>query len=243
MDELTKFLMSEIWDDIEEFPGYQVSTEGRVRRIKKSGEFHYLTPNLGGGAPYYWTVTLRKNGKGYTRRVHRLMALAFIPNPDPDRNLTIDHLNGNPHDNRLENLKWKSQKRNNHNRVINDNSCFMYKGEPLVEILHGIFGESLDLRKTSVIRNRIKEGFTLDDAIWYMKLSEEYNWFLGRSRRVIWCGRKVAILMLCDMHGLDWEEYRFKFKKGEDVTGYFEGMPQKYQNWQGISQEPSKDFI
>ena len=42
MDELTEFLMSEIWDDIKEFPGYQVSTEGRVRRRKKQGVFRYL---------------------------------------------------------------------------------------------------------------------------------------------------------------------------------------------------------
>lgn len=234
MDELTKFLMSEIWDDIDEFPGYQVSTEGRVRRKRKQGGFHYLTPTLGGGMPMYWTVTLRKNGKARTRRLHRLMALSFIPNPDPDRFLTIDHLNGDPHDNRLENLQWKSQKRNNHNRFINDDSCFKYKGEPLVELLHDIFGESLTLKETNTIRNRIIDGFTLDDAIWYMKLSEEFNWFLGRSRRVIWKGRKVAILMVCHAHGLDWKEHRFAFKTGEDVTDYFERFNMIYEDWQQI---------
>jgi hypothetical protein len=163
------------------------------------------------------------------------MGLSFIPNPDPDRSLTIDHLNGDPHDNRLENLQWKSQKRNNHNRVINDDSCFKYKDQPLVEVLHSIFGESLTENETTVIRNRIKEGFTLDDAIWYMKLSEEFNWYLGRSRRVIWYGRKVAILMLCHMHGINWEDHRFMFEAGEDVTGYFENFNPIYESWREIS--------
>lgn len=221
-------------DDIEEFPGYQVSTEGRVRRKRRQEGFHYLTPSLGGGMPMYWTVTLRKNGKAQTRRVHRLMALSFIPNPDPDRFLTIDHLNGDPHDNRLENLQWKSQKRNNHNRVINDDSCFKYNGEPLVELLHGIFGESLTLKETTMIRNCIKTGFTLDDAIWYMKLSEEFGWNLARSRRVIWFGRTVAVLMLCHKYGLDWKERRFKFNKGADVTRYFRGLIPVYEDWRQI---------
>lgn len=235
MDELTRFLMQEVWDDIEEFPGYQVSTNGRVRRIKKSGEFHYLTPNLRGGEPKYWTVTLRKERKSYTRRVHRLMCLSFVPNCDPARNSTIDHLNGDPHDNRLENLQWKSQKRNNHNRVVNDGSCFKYEGEPLVEVLHTIFGEELSTKETNIIRNRIIDGFTLDDAIWYMRLSKKFNWFLGRSRRVIWEGRKVAILMVCHIYGVGWEDHRFMFESGEDVTYYFRNLTPVYKSWREFS--------
>ena len=52
-------------------------------------------------------------GKAYTKRVHRLIAKMFIPNPYNLPN--IDHINHNKTDNRLENLRWVSQRDNNRN--------------------------------------------------------------------------------------------------------------------------------
>ena len=58
----------------------------------------------------YMQVHLCKNGKTKTFLVHRLLATAFIPNPE--NKPCIDHLNGIRDDNRLENLRWVTHKEN-----------------------------------------------------------------------------------------------------------------------------------
>ena len=96
----------EIWKDIEGYEGlYQINSEGIVRnkkgcirksKLKKDG---------------YVSITLCKNGEHKTFLVHRLVATAFIPNPN---NYTIiNHINEDKTDNRVENLEWCSKSYNN----------------------------------------------------------------------------------------------------------------------------------
>lgn len=97
----------EEWRDIRYFSGYQVSNYGRVRSFVNNRhgtceKWHTLKlqPNHHG----YYTVCL---GRGNRRLVSRLVAEAFIPNPD---NLPIvRHLDDDPTNNHVENLAWGTQ--------------------------------------------------------------------------------------------------------------------------------------
>lgn len=59
-------------------------------------------------------VSLCKNGVPTKVYVHRLVSETFIPNPD--NKPTVDHVNRNRKDNRVENLRWASQKEQTENR-------------------------------------------------------------------------------------------------------------------------------
>lgn len=92
--------MVEEYKIIDGYEDYMISNYGKVFNIKR-GKFLKLSKNKDG----YFVVNLYKNGKLKHFRVHRLVAKAFIPNPD---NLdTVDHI-GSKTDNRVCNLRWLS---------------------------------------------------------------------------------------------------------------------------------------
>lgn len=110
--------MEEKWLPVVGFEGsYEVSTEGRVRSITrmvkgKNGTQHYregqiLKPQTG---TTYQQVYLPVDGKQKWFYVHRLVAEAFIPNPE---NLPqVNHKDENPQNNKVENLEWCTQQYN-----------------------------------------------------------------------------------------------------------------------------------
>lgn len=90
---------------IKDFPNYIVSSDGKVYN-KKGKELHPNNRHLG-----YKSVTLCKNGEKYTKSIHRLVAIAFIPNP---LNYPfVNHKDENPANNDVSNLEWCTAEYNN----------------------------------------------------------------------------------------------------------------------------------
>lgn len=102
-------MIKEIWKDKKDYEGhYQVSNCGRVKSIK-FGKERILKPFTDGRGYLY--VNLCKNNKQKTYKVHRLVAEAFLPNPN---NLPmINHRDENKSNNSVNNLEWCDVKYNN----------------------------------------------------------------------------------------------------------------------------------
>lgn len=92
----------ETWCKVDENPLYEVSTSGKVRRKN-----HIKAPVYNKG---YYKVDLYRNGHSVSRRIHRLVAKAFMPNP---KNLPeVNHKDGNKLNNNVENLEWVTNSKN-----------------------------------------------------------------------------------------------------------------------------------
>lgn len=132
----------EEWRPIVGFVGlYEVSNIGRVRsvphfvtrdyfrndgvhvidkilikeRILNPKKKYHHTNRKKGRNSYYLGFSLKRGDKYINKLLHRIIAEAFIPNPN---NLPcIDHINGNPIDNSIENLKWCTYLENNNNPI------------------------------------------------------------------------------------------------------------------------------
>lgn len=106
---MKKIMFSEVWKDVAGFEGlYEVSNYGKVRRYDTKRL--KATPLNRFGYPQ---LNLYKNGKSYLRRVHRLVAVAFVDNPEPIRYDCINHKDENPCNNNANNLEWCDRKYNN----------------------------------------------------------------------------------------------------------------------------------
>jgi hypothetical protein len=104
---IIKNMEGEEWRDLPELQGeYQVSNLGRVKRVKGAERLVKLTTQRNG----YVYVTLWLDKKNKCFKTSRLVAKAFIPNPD---NLPeVDHLNADKQNNTVSNLEWVTRDEN-----------------------------------------------------------------------------------------------------------------------------------
>lgn len=108
----------EIWKDIIGYEGlYQVSNMGRVKSLERNDYCcHHRTEKIlkerNRNKKGYKMVALYKGNKKEFS-IHRLVAQAFIPNPE--NKPCIDHIDTNPSNNRVENLRWVTAKENQNN--------------------------------------------------------------------------------------------------------------------------------
>ena len=98
--------ITEIWKDIPGFEGrYYISNMGRVKSVRPGWGVYIMKQYDTGG---YYTIQLGNTQKRYY--VHRLVAEAFVPNPD--NKPQVNHINEDKHDNRAENLNWMTRSEN-----------------------------------------------------------------------------------------------------------------------------------
>ena len=90
----------ESWKQIESYPDYLISDNGRICSLKSG----LLKPSVNSRG--YMLVTL----DGDVKRLHRIVATEFIPNPE--NKSMVNHKDGNPLNNKVDNLEWISNSEN-----------------------------------------------------------------------------------------------------------------------------------
>jgi len=105
----------ENWASINNYLNYQISTHGRVRNANSGKIMKSYTRDDG-----YQTIPLCENGIRKNHRIHRLVAEAFIPNPN--NYPCIDHIDRSRVNNNYNNLRWVTNAMNSKNRSKQSNN-------------------------------------------------------------------------------------------------------------------------
>ena len=182
--------MEEIWKDIPNYNGYQVSNLGKIRTFnkvtytKKHGKRQWKNRVLKYKSKSYspgYRVDLWKEGKPKTLLVARLVAFTFYNKDINDSSLTVDHLDGNRLNNNINNLEIVSLAENIKRGFENN----LYKNQIQIKIINkntqkeNIFN---NLTKGSIfigynkgyLSNKIKkEIFENDDYKWEVINNEQ----------------------------------------------------------------------
>ncbi len=112
--------MTEIWKSIEGYETYSVSTFGNVKNDTTGMILKGCSNGIGHLRVELW------NNIGKKEYIHRLIALAFIPNFENKE--FVDHIDNNPLNNNLTNLRWVSKNENAMNSKIPSNNTSGIKG-------------------------------------------------------------------------------------------------------------------
>lgn len=142
---------------IKDYPNYCVSRDGRVWNTKRNKEIKPQKDKYG-----YIYVQLWENGMYKKFKVHRLLAIYYIKNPNNKRE--VNHINGIKHDNRIENLEWVTSSENQ---------------------LHSV---KLGLRKTTenqrltAIKTHSKLVLNTDTGIYYDSVKEVIKYYNRYNR-------------------------------------------------------------
>lgn len=162
--------------DVEGYEGlYAITSCGKVWSYAKE-KFIYQGTN---GTSPYLIVTLWKDGKKKNKRVHRLVANAYIPNSDPKTLKEVDHINGNPLDNYVGNLQWADSTINYCNRKNNIPVHDIITGEDYCSLSRAVKGTGIKRRRIVKDCEHYKETGEARRFVYLKELSwEEYNFFM-----------------------------------------------------------------
>jgi hypothetical protein len=123
----------EIWKLIDNYDNYEISTLGNVKNNKTNKLLKNYIHCSG-----YITISLSKDNIKTSFKIHRLVAIAFLPNLE--NKLTVNHIDNNKQNNCIINLEWSTM--SEQNMTINKgiflnktNSIYVYKIDPITNII------------------------------------------------------------------------------------------------------------
>ena len=146
--EILKDLDFEVFLPIDGYDNYLVSNFGNIKNSKTNRIMKLKNHRQG-----YKLISLCKNGDVKNFTVHRLVGMAFLENPD--NKPMIDHIDNNPSNNNVKNLRWATSKDNGCNRGKNMNNTTGFKGV--------VFDKPL---------NKYKAHIRINDKLKYLGLFE-----------------------------------------------------------------------
>lgn len=199
----------EEWKEVEGWNGkYEVSNTGEVRNVWDN----VPVAKVIAGIPQYWYVNLSGEYGRDLKRVHILVAKAFIPNPD--KLPMVDHEDRDKLNNNLSNLRWVTRSQNGRNR--DSNIVVQYHGEDrlFIELCEELFEEDwFSAYKYLYQRMKYKQidfKSALDD---YYNLLE--HGFVGNT--VEWEGQEVYLNSLCSDFKREYATVKSRLSQGWDV--------------------------
>lgn len=152
--------VKELWKSLEEYKGIRVSSIGRIWKAANKSRKERILTEFPKDRDGYCRVSVQKlDGTWTSQPVHRLVAKAFIPNPDNKQ--AVNHIDGNRQNNRIENLEWVTPKEN----VIHSfrfGSRRVYKKVPKKTILTDFQISQIDKLRETYTVNQIAKLFNIE---------------------------------------------------------------------------------